>query len=82
VFRDVDPRSGLLPTAACPDTIREAYLAGTDPQRACVTRPALLPRNRAVEEFFEEPARVFGDWMRQARRFFEQSRRRGRDRWR
>ena len=46
VFRDVDPRSGLLPTAACPDTIREAYLTGTDPQRACVTRPALLPPRR------------------------------------
>ena len=71
VFRDVDPRSGLLPTSACPVTIREAYLAGTEPDRPCVARPALLPPSRDFREVFEEPARLFGDWMRQARRFFE-----------
>ena len=74
VFRDVDPRSGLLPTYACPDTIREAYLAGTEPDRPCVARPALLRPSRDFRDVFEEPARLIGDWMRQARRFFERGR--------
>jgi penicillin-binding protein 1B len=71
VFRDVDPTSGLLPTPACPRTVREAFLDGTAPERACVTRPALLAPSDRFDEVFDEPVRVLGNWMREARRFFE-----------
>jgi hypothetical protein len=77
VFRDVDPTSGLLPTYECPATIREAFLAGTEPLVPCVTRPALVPSRRDVA-VFEEPMRIMGDWMRQAMRLFEPRRERTR----
>ena len=41
VWRDVDPSSGLLATAGCPEVRREPFLAGTEPQRPC-------DRHRAV----------------------------------
>lgn len=78
VFRDVDPASGLLPAAECPRTIREAYLAGTEPRVPCSARPGLLPARRGLEEPFEEPIRILGDWMRQAMRMFDRDRRRAR----
>src|SRR5437016_1020045 len=41
VWRDVDPSSGLLATAGCPESRREPFLTGTEPQREC-------DRHRAV----------------------------------
>ncbi len=76
VFRDVDPASGLLPAAECPYAIREAFVAGTEPRVACVERPGLLPSRRDFEQPFEEPIRMFGDWMRHALRIFERGRER------
>lgn len=35
VFRKIDPRTGLLSTEACTQTIREAYLPGTEPRHYC-----------------------------------------------
>src|SRR5262249_52164124 len=35
VWRNVDPVSGGLATAACPGTRREPFLAGTEPQVPC-----------------------------------------------
>jgi len=35
VWRDVDPSSGLLATAGCPESRREPFLTGTEPQREC-----------------------------------------------
>ncbi len=35
IFRDVDRRTGLLATAYCPDSIHEAFLAGTAPTTTC-----------------------------------------------
>jgi hypothetical protein len=74
VFRDVDPASGLLPAPECPRTIREAYLAGTEPHEPCFARPGLLPSRRDFEQPFDEPIRVFGDWMRHAMRMFDRRR--------
>lgn len=38
IFRQIDPRSGLLSTEACPATLREAFLEGTEPKRYCEDR--------------------------------------------
>jgi penicillin-binding protein 1B len=35
VFRDVDRHTGLLASAACPRSVREAFLAGTEPTLTC-----------------------------------------------
>jgi membrane carboxypeptidase/penicillin-binding protein len=35
VFRDVDRRTGLLASGACPDSVHEAFLAGTEPMVTC-----------------------------------------------
>ena len=35
VFRDVDQSSGLLATEACPNFVREAFVAGTEPVATC-----------------------------------------------
>jgi penicillin-binding protein 1B len=39
VFRDVDRYSGLLASWSCSDTIREAFVAGTEPTMTCDGRP-------------------------------------------
>jgi len=35
LFRQIDPRTGLLSTERCKNSIREAYLPGTEPRRYC-----------------------------------------------
>jgi membrane carboxypeptidase/penicillin-binding protein len=35
IFRQVDPRTGLLSTENCRLSIREAFLPGTEPRRYC-----------------------------------------------
>ncbi len=35
VFKDIDPLSGLLRTEQCRQSIREAFIAGTEPRRYC-----------------------------------------------
>jgi 1A family penicillin-binding protein len=35
VFRDVDRHTGLLANWACPESVREAFLAGTEPVTTC-----------------------------------------------
>jgi penicillin-binding protein 1B len=37
---DIDPESGLLATSACPQEVREAYIAGTVPTETCPLHPA------------------------------------------
>ncbi len=39
VFREIDRLSGLLATSVCPDTIREAFIEGTEPTRPCPLHP-------------------------------------------
>jgi penicillin-binding protein 1A len=35
LFRNIDPRSGLLSTERCTSSIREAFIPGTEPRRFC-----------------------------------------------
>jgi penicillin-binding protein 1A len=35
IFRQVDPKTGLLGSELCASTIQEAFLAGTEPRRYC-----------------------------------------------
>jgi penicillin-binding protein 1A len=35
IFRVIDPRTGLLSTENCKQSLREAFLAGTEPKRYC-----------------------------------------------
>jgi penicillin-binding protein 1B len=44
---EIDPESGFLATTACPQTLREAYLAGTAPKEPC----PLHPMNPVVDTF-------------------------------
>ena len=68
VFVDVDPASGLLPAWECPSTIRQAYLAGTEPRTPCVSRPDLLASGGPIVEPLEAPARLIRVWVNQVRR--------------
>lgn len=36
LFRQIDPKSGLLATDQCKNAIKEAFLAGTEPKKYCV----------------------------------------------
>jgi penicillin-binding protein 1B len=54
----IDPDSGYLATAACPQTLREAYLTGTAPKETCPLHPVnpvvdtLRKGMRSIGEFF------------------------------
>lgn len=54
----IDPESGYLATAACPQTLREAYLTGTAPKETCPRHPVnpvvdtLRKGMRSVGDFF------------------------------
>jgi len=39
-FAEIDPASGFLATGNCPETLREAYLAGSTPAGPCPLHPA------------------------------------------
>jgi penicillin-binding protein 1B len=53
VFRDVDRRSGLLATAACPDSVHEAFVSGTEPTRTCEAPVARARRAREGPSFWD-----------------------------
>jgi penicillin-binding protein 1B len=54
----IDPESGYLATASCPQTLREAYLTGTAPKETCPQHPVnpvvdtLRKGMRSVGDFF------------------------------
>ncbi len=54
----IDPESGYLATASCPQTLREAYLTGTAPKETCPHHPVnpvvdtLRKGMRSVGDFF------------------------------
>jgi len=57
VTAGIDPESGLLATAACPQEMREAYIAGTVPTETCPLHPAtpvdaVRKGLRGIGEFF------------------------------
>lgn len=42
IFKNIDPRSGLLSTETCKQSIREAFIVGTEPRKYCEeTAPAV-----------------------------------------
>lgn len=41
----IDPKTGYLATAACPRKFTEAYLAGTEPKKACPDHPVKSPKH-------------------------------------
>ena len=91
-FRDIDPESGMLWREGCPGPIREVFLDGTAPTRAC-PRGMLGRIVRRVlfdEEHFDEPPAItfekFRRWANEADRnrqevegFFDRMRRRFRE---
>ena len=56
---EIDPESGYLATSACPQTFREAYLAGTAPKDPC----PLHPVNPLVDSF-RKGIRDIGEYIR------------------
>jgi penicillin-binding protein 1B len=58
-FAEIDPDSGFLATGACPQTIREGYLAGTAPSESCPLHPG-----NAVVETFRKGMRGIGEYIR------------------
>ena len=60
VFRSIDRTSGYLATPLCPDTIREAFLAGTEPTQPCPRHPEAAP---AAEPEEREKKGLFGKFL-------------------
>lgn len=56
---EIDPESGFLATTACPQTLREAYLAGTAPADPCPLHPV-----NPVVDTFRRGMRGVGDFFR------------------
>jgi hypothetical protein len=55
----IDPESGYLATASCPQTLREAYLTGTAPKETCPLHPV-----NAVVDTLRKGMRSLGDFFR------------------
>jgi penicillin-binding protein 1A len=50
VFRDIDPRSGLLSTEKCAQSIREAFLPGSEPRAYCDEAAAVTEEQPPVQD--------------------------------
>ena len=59
VIAAIDPESGYLATASCPQTLPEAYLAGTAPKETCPRHPA-----NPVVDTLRRGVRSLGDFFR------------------
>ena len=55
----IDPASGYLATASCPQTLPEAYLAGTAPKETCPQHPV-----NPVVDTLRKGVRSLGDFFR------------------
>ncbi len=55
----IDPASGYLATSSCPQTLPEAYLAGTAPKETCPQHPV-----NPVVDTLRRGARSLGDFFR------------------
>lgn len=65
---DVCARSGLHPSAACDATIRETFVAGTEPNRPCDVHrrfEVIGPDGRRIERTYELFADEYQDWARE-----------------
>ncbi len=67
VWRDVDPISGHLATAECPEHRRAPFLAGTEPEAPCTEhRPVLSAVSDGLGEVgrsIEHGGRRLGEWI-------------------
>jgi membrane carboxypeptidase/penicillin-binding protein len=50
VFRQIDPRTGLLSTEKCRSSIAEAFLQGTEPKKYCEERDAAVMEEIPVQD--------------------------------
>jgi penicillin-binding protein 1A len=50
IFRQVDPRTGLLSTEQCRNSIREAFLPGTEPRQYCAEAAATVEEPQFQDE--------------------------------
>ena len=48
IFKQIDPRTGLLSTEQCRNSIREAFLPGTEPRRYCTESIPTQAKDAAV----------------------------------
>jgi membrane carboxypeptidase/penicillin-binding protein len=71
VWRSVDPTSGALATAGCPDVRREPFLAGTEPHEPCTLhRPVLTALADEVGGVMRGGGRALDTAFRKARDWF------------
>ena len=50
IFKQVDPKTGLLSTDTCPSSIREAFLPGTEPRRYCDEAAAFVVEESKIQD--------------------------------
>jgi penicillin-binding protein 1A len=50
IFKRVDPKTGLLSTDACPSSIREAFLPGTEPRKYCDETNAFVVEETQIRD--------------------------------
>jgi len=72
VWREVDPASGGLATAACPTTRREPFIAGTEPRTPCeIHRPAWTAVGDEISGAVRHGGRAIEDTSRRVRGWFD-----------
>jgi penicillin-binding protein 1A len=55
IFKQVDPKTGLLSTDTCPSSIREAFLPGTEPRKYCDETAAPFEESQIQDEAPQTP---------------------------
>src|SRR5262249_49158688 len=70
VWRDVDPASGLLATASCPETRHEPFLVGTEPREACHNHGTLVAVGDQVGEVVRASGKAIESVGRRVRSWF------------
>jgi membrane carboxypeptidase/penicillin-binding protein len=50
VFKQVDPKNGLLSTDRCRNSIREAFLSGTEPHQYCGESGAVVSDEIPIQD--------------------------------
>ncbi|MGE5751023.1 MAG: penicillin-binding protein 1A [Nitrospirota bacterium] len=50
IFKQVDPKTGLLSTDACSSSIREAFLPGTEPRRYCDEASTFIVEESQIQD--------------------------------
>ncbi len=73
VWRDVDPATGLLATAGCPERRHEPFLAGTEPHELCERhRPLIAAFGEGLGGAVRGGARALGSGGDRIRSWFRE----------